>query len=130
MRLPFHRKFDEVFRGERSTWLKAVCGVIVAVYITGSVFLRQEKRGDRATYWRVAIIGVVFAAVAGGLIAFMLQMKDRVKQKMAKGERVNPLARAYLGWGIWSLLLWCPTIFFLGIATICSIAVVGNILKH
>ena len=93
MRLPFHRKFDEIFRGERSTWLKAVCGVVVAAYITGSVFLRQEKRGDRASYWRVAIIGVVFAAVAGGLIAFMLQMKDRVKQKIAKGERVNPFAR-------------------------------------
>jgi hypothetical protein len=130
MRLPFYRKFDEVFRGERSTWLKAVCGVVIAAYITGTVFLRQGKGADRATHWRVAIIGVVFAAVAGGLIAFVLTMKDRVKQRLARGERVNLLARAYLGMGIWSLILWCPTIFFFGIATICSIAVVQNMLKH
>ncbi len=130
MRLPFHRKFDEIFRGDRSTWLKGVCGVVVAAYITGSVFLRQEKSADRTTYWRVAIIGVVFAAIAGGLIAFLLTMKDRVKQRLARGERVNLLARAYLGMGIWSLLLWCPTVFFLGIATICSISVVQNMLKR
>ena len=130
MRLPFHRKFDEVFRGDRSTWLKAVCGVVVAAYMTGTVVLRQGKGAARATHWRVAIIGVVFAALAGGLIAFLLTMKDRVKRKIARGERVNPFARAYLGMGIWSLLLWCPTLFFVGIATICSIAVVQNILKH
>jgi hypothetical protein len=130
MPLPFHRKFDEVFRGERSTWLKVACGVVVAAFIAGMVFLQQEKRGDRATYSRVAIISFVCTAVAGGLIALGLQMKDRVTQKIAEGERVNLIARAYLGMGFWSLVLWCPTIFFLGIATICSIAIVGSVLKH
>ena len=49
---------------------------------------------------------------------FLLTMKDRVRRRLARGERVNLLVRAYLGMGIWSLLLWCPTIFFLGIVLI------------
>ena len=118
MRMPFHRKFDETFRSEGSTWLKVGGAVLVALYVTSQGFMRVGKGQDRAVVLRVTIIGLCLAAVAGGLIGFLLTMKDRVKRRLARGERVNLIARAYLGMGIWSLLLWCPTIFFLGIVLI------------
>jgi hypothetical protein len=118
MGLPFKRQLDQLFRGNRSIWLKVGGGVLVALYLTLQSFLRNAKGVDRATIVRVTSIGLVVAVVAGALIALLLAMKDRMKERLARGEKVNLLARAYLGMGIWSLLLWCPTIFFLGIVLI------------
>jgi len=100
-------------------WLKIGGGILVALYATFQSFMRiGTKAEDRPTMWRVTLIALLVAAVCGGLIGFLLTMKDRVKRRLARGERVNLLVRAYLGMGIWSLLLWCPTIFFLGIVLI------------
>ena len=118
MRIPFHRKLDEIFRSDQSNWLKVGCGVLVALYVTFQGFTRQGKVEDRAMMWRVTIIALLFAVFCGGLISFLLIMKDRAKRRLARGERVNLLVRAYLCMGIWSLVLWCPTIFFLGIVLI------------
>jgi ABC-type spermidine/putrescine transport system permease subunit II len=93
-------------------------GVFVALFVTFESVVRQEMVADRATMWRVTLIALLVAALSGGLIAFFLTMKDQVKRRLLRGERVNPLIRAYLGMGIWSLLLWCPTVFFLGILLI------------
>jgi hypothetical protein len=118
VQIPFRRKLDETFRGDRSTWLKVGGGVFVALFVTFESVVRQEMVADRATMWRVTLIALLVAALSGGLIAFFLTMKDQVKRRLLRGERVNPLIRAYLGMGIWSLLLWCPTVFFLGILLI------------
>ena len=118
MRIPFYRKLDETFRSDGSNWLKIGCGVLVALYVTFKGIMRQGKVEDRTMMWRVTIIALLFAVFCGGLISFLLIMKDRAKRRLARGERVNPFVRAYLGRGIWSLLLWCPTIFFLGIVLI------------
>jgi drug/metabolite transporter (DMT)-like permease len=118
MRIPFQRTLDDVFRSDRSIWLKIGGGVLVALYVTFQSILRQGKVADRSIVWRVSIISLLVAVACGGLISFLLTMKDRMKQRLAKGERVNPLLRAYLCMGFWSLLLWCPTIFFFGIVLI------------
>jgi hypothetical protein len=118
MGIPFQRKLDDLFRNDRSIWLKIGGGVLVALYVTVQSILRQGKVADRSIVWRVSIISLLVAVAGGGLISFLLTMKDRMKQRLANGERVNPLLRAYLCMGIWSLLLWCPTIFFLGIVLI------------
>jgi hypothetical protein len=118
MGMPFQRQLDQLFRGKRSIWLKVGGGVLVALYLTLQSFWRNAKGADRATAVRVTLVGLVVAGIAGALIALFLAMKDRMKERLARGERVNLLARAYLGMGIWSLLLWCPTIFFLGILLI------------
>jgi hypothetical protein len=115
MRIPFQRKLDDLFRSDRSIWLKIGGGVLVTLYVAVKSVFPQEKVADRAMVLRVSIISLLVALVCGGLISFLLTMKDRMKQRLAKGERVNPLLRAYLCMGVWSLLLWCPTIFFLGI---------------
>jgi len=116
--IPFHRQLDQVFRGDRSIWLKITGGVLVALYLTSRNFLRILKPEDRTTMWRVTFVALVVATIAGGLIGVMLTMNDRVKRRVARGEPVNLVVRAYLGLGIWSLLLWCPTLFFLGIVLI------------
>jgi hypothetical protein len=119
VRIPFQRKLDETFRSDRSMWLKIGGGVLVALFVTLQSFMRIGNGAeDRSTMWRVTLIGLLVAAVCGGLIGFLLTMKDRVRRRLARGERVNLLVRAYLGMGIWSLLLWCPTIFILGILLI------------
>jgi hypothetical protein len=118
VRIPFQRKLDEAFRSDRSIWLKIGGGVLVALYVTFQSIMRQGKVEDRSIMWRVTLIALLVAVVCGGLISFLLSMKDRMTRRLARGERVNPFARAYLCMGIWSLLLWCPTIFFLGIVLI------------
>ncbi len=118
MRIPFQRKLDEIFRSDKSAWLKIGCGVLVALYVTIQSFMRLRKAEDRSSLWQVTLISLLVAVVSGGLIAFLLIIKDRVKQRIARGEHVNLLVRAYLGMGIWSLLLWCPTIFVVGILLI------------
>jgi hypothetical protein len=65
-----------------------------------------------------AISALVVVAVCGGLLAFLLGMKNSVKRRLARGEKVNSFVGAYVGMGIWSLLLWCPIVFFLGIVLI------------
>jgi hypothetical protein len=130
MEISFQKKFDEIFRGNRSSWLKTGAGALIALYVTALSIFRVVKPAERSTAWRTMLVCVLCAAVCGALIAFLLTVKDRVKRRLAKGDRVNLFVRAYLGSGIWSLLLWCPTIFFFGIATICSIAVIQNMLKH
>ena len=119
MRIPFQRKLDEIFRSDRSVWLKIGCGVLVGLYffthnLTIHSLTQLEKAEDRSTLWRVALFVLLVAAVSGGLTAFLLSMQDRVKQRIARGEDVNFLVRAYLGVGIWSLhFCWCPTIILL-----------------
>jgi hypothetical protein len=67
---------------------------------------------------RESLFTLLVVAASGGVIGFLLVMKDHVKRRIAGGEQVNLLVRAYFSMGIWSLLLWCPTIFFLGILLI------------
>ena len=118
MRIPFQRKLDEIFRSDRSAWLKIAGGILVGLFVAIQSVMRLGKAEDRPTTWRETLIYLLVVPVSGGLIGFLLVIKDRVTRRIARGERVNFLVRAYLGMGIWSLLSWCPTIFFLGILLI------------
>ena len=118
MRIPFQRKLDEIFGSDRSAWLKIAGGILVGLFVAIQSVMRLGKAEDRPTTWRETLIYLLVVPVSGGLIGFLLVIKDRVKRRIAGGERVNFLLRAYFGMGIWSLLLWCPTIFFLGILLI------------
>jgi hypothetical protein len=118
VRIPFQRKLDELFRSDSSAWLKIGGGILVGLCVAIQVVMRDGKAENRPTMGREALFTLLVVAASGGVIGFLLIMKDHVKRRIAGGEQVNLLVRAYLGMGIWSLLLWCPTIFFLGILLI------------
>jgi hypothetical protein len=118
VRIPFQRKLDELFRSDSSAWLKFGGGILVGLCVAIQVVMRDGKAENRPTMGRETLFTLLVVAASGGVIGFLLIMKDHVKRRIAGGEQVNLLVRAYLGMGIWSLLLWCPTIFFLGILLI------------
>jgi hypothetical protein len=118
VRIPFQRKLDELFRSDSSAWLKIGGGILVGLCVAIQVVMRDGKAENRPTMGRETLFTLLVVAASGGVIGFLLIMKDHVKRRIAGGEQVNLLVRAYLGMGIWSLLLWCPTIFFLGILLI------------
>jgi hypothetical protein len=118
VRIPFQRKLDEIFRSDSSAWLKIGGGILVGLFVAIQVVMRPGNAENRPTMSRETVFTLLVSAVSGGLIGFVLIMKDRVKRQIAGGEQVNLVVRAYFGMGIWSLLLWCPTIFLLGILLI------------
>jgi hypothetical protein len=118
VRIPFQRKLDELFRSDSSAWLKIGGGILVGLCVAIQVVMRDGKAENRPTMGRETLFTLLIVTASGGVIGFLLIMKDHVKRRIAGGEQVNLLVRAYLGMGIWSLFLRCPTIFFLGILLI------------
>ena len=118
MRIPFQRKLDELFRSDSSAWLKIGGGILVGLCVAIQVVMRDGNAENRPTMGSETLFTLLVVAASGGVIGFLLVMTDHVKRRIAGGQQVNLLVRAYLGMGIWSLLLWCPTIFFLGILLI------------
>jgi hypothetical protein len=115
MPIPFRQSIDRTFKSDRPVRVKIALGVFVTLCMTVVGLVRSPKPPDPKTEMPLIIGGLIFATACGGVISYLLHVKDRVKHRLARGERVNLLARAYLGMGIWSLVLWFPTIFITGI---------------
>jgi hypothetical protein len=95
-------------------------GALVASLCLGIAILFMRLTEDRWSTWTPAALtgAFLFTAVAGGLIGFFLTLRDRVQERLSKGEHLPLELRAYFGWGVGSLILWAVTIFVGGIAAI------------
>ena len=108
MRIPFHSEFDEVFRGDRSVWLKMVGCALVTVFVVLISMARMAARGARGIELtgRAIVAAALVAAGIGALIGLTLALKDVVERRRAGGLPVNPVLRLYLGMRTVSLVVW------------------------
>jgi hypothetical protein len=111
---PFHNELDEVFRGDRSIWLK----IGGSAFVCASGALLHFNADPKATIaFELAMIAAM--AVIGAVIGLMLSLRDVVRRRLAAGKPVNLLLRLYLGGGMGTLLGWILTIF--GLAILCAV---------
>lgn len=111
-RFPFHRELEDLFASDKSVALKLLAGALVSGYISLLVMLRDPKDGSPAMPTPVKVTFVVTAAVIGLLIVLLLLLRDVVVRRVEKGQRVNPLLRAYFGRGNGCMMmaLWFVTV--------------------
>jgi hypothetical protein len=103
----------------RSIGLKMAGGSLVALLCFGVAVLRQFRNQARSGWTSALLIGsFLFTALVGALIGFCLALRDHVRERKSKGERVHWVLRAYFDLGIVSLLLWSVMLFAAGIAGI------------
>jgi hypothetical protein len=72
----------------------------------------MRRPGDKAPF-DSPIIGVLFVVifmVGGGFAGLLLGLADTVRRRVAGREPVNPILRAYFARGVWSIVLWFPTV--------------------
>lgn len=91
MQIPFRRELDDLFRSDRSLWWKIGGGALVGLLIGGSSLAKEEANPKISTTTALMLSG--FLAVAGGLIALVLALKDVVRRRYENGQPVNPLLR-------------------------------------
>jgi len=109
MLFPFHNEFDELFRGNRSIWLKmagAAAATDLIVLLSGA--LNAQPGGLGLGPGTIAIVLVV-AAVAGAGFAILLSLKDIVARRRSAGRHVSWLLRLYFTDGVVSFMLWSVT---------------------
>ena len=130
MRVPFGKELDEVFRGDRSIWLKVLgCGFVASALV---VFMLLRERsgatagnpGIQVSNSVLALIGVL-SAVGGCVLGVLLSLKDVVGRRINEGRTVHPLLRLYFASRFKSLAMWIVTVlvavmvvmFTIGMAT-------------
>jgi hypothetical protein len=117
----FSDKLNATKWSVRSVSLKMAGGALLAAFVTGgSVLSLEPPRGDaRSPRTPGLLLGsVLFAAVTGALIGYLLAVRDLVLERRSSGQRVNPVMQAYFCWGVASLILWFITLFAVGIDAI------------
>jgi len=87
--------------------------VVAAIIALSSII---PPAGKARAGWTPALIAgfFLFMAMTGALIGYCLALRDLVLERRSKGQRVNPVLRAYFGWGLVSLILWSVTVFAAG----------------
>lgn len=124
MWIPFKPSLDRLFRSDRSAGLKVLGCAFVGGMACLTTVARQEEGpppGGRVTPAMIVLFGLA-GAVLGGWLGLMLSLKDVVRDRIERGEDVNPLLTVYLGGGCVSLVVWSVTVFVLTIAfTIVSV---------
>ncbi|WP_076351769.1 hypothetical protein [Paludisphaera borealis] len=120
MRLPFRNELDEVFRSDKPVWLKiagcaAVTGFVVVVSILRS--RRQGSLGIDLTAQAIVALGLASAALGAG-VGLALALKDVVRRRLDRGERVNPLLVLFFGYGVRSRVVWVSVLAFVIMAAI------------
>jgi hypothetical protein len=111
-KVPFHREIDDLFASDRSIVLKLLGGAFVGGLVSLRVVLKDPKAGGSDFSTPVKVTIVAGAAVVGMLVVFLLSHRDVVVRRVEKGQRVNPLLRAYFGRGNGCLMLalWFVTV--------------------
>ena len=101
-------EFDELFRSDKSIWLKAI-GAAAAGGI--AAFAAVKKNRDLGIGLASTI--VIGGAVIGCIMGVMLSLKDIVRRRIESGETVHPLLKLYLGMRFVSVIVWFVTIIVL-----------------
>lgn len=121
MKVPFSRELDEVFRSDRSVWLKILgCGFVSAFLVVG-VAIRSDLqvRGKPLATSTLITLGVL-AAVAGCFLGLILSLRDTITRRTQEGRPVSRLARLYFVGGVECVFIWAFTLLFLaGLVTFC-----------
>ncbi len=111
-KVPFRREIDDLFASDRSIVLKLLGGAFVGGLVSLRAVLKDPKAGGPDSSTPVKVTIVSGAAVVGMLVVLLLSLRDVVVRRVEKGQRVNPLLRAYFGRGNGCLMLalWFITI--------------------
>ena len=114
-RVPFGKELDEVFRGDRSIWLKVLgCGFVASALVV-SMLLRERsgaahgQSGLQVSNPVLAIVGVL-SAIAGCILGVLLSLKDVVRLRIDQGRAVHPLLSLYFASRFKSLAMWIVTV--------------------
>jgi hypothetical protein len=114
MRVPFQNELDEVFRSNRSIWLKIGGCSLVSIFIvlTGTFrFARQSSIQIQLSTSLLVILSLI-SGVLGAILGLMLALKDTIDHRLDRGDSINPILRLFFGSGKQSLLVWFVSILF------------------
>jgi hypothetical protein len=105
--------------------MAACAAVTVAVVGTSILWVSAQDVKARSTTTTALVAWVLASAVTGALVGYCLALRERLLELRSKGQRVNPVLRAYLCSGYLSLTLWIGTAIVVAIG---GIVVYGAIL--
>ena len=92
----------------------AVGAIVMTAFVaTVSIRVMVKTHGDDVTFDPiVAATIVISSASVGAILGAVLALKDRVQQRLAKGERISFILRLLFGSGSKSLTVWIGFVFF------------------
>ena len=106
----FHSELNELFTSDRSALRKiGTCAFLLSGTMAYKFCLQS---------WAEMAGAGIFGFSAGAIAGTTLSLKDVVRRRIAEGRPVNFILRVYLGLGVWSILLWCATVLFVGFTVI------------
>lgn len=106
---------DDIFRSDRSIWLKMLGGAIVGPVLVVWTLAKQRRRGGPAIdFTSPANIGFLIGGVVMGAVAgVLLSAKDVVQRRLADGQPVAFPWVLLFGKGMVSLgCVWFPLVIF------------------
>jgi hypothetical protein len=107
VKVPFQKKLDDLFQGDRTIWLKMGGGAFVGAFIGATVLERVSEmpQGLKVTPVGVAL-SVTIGALFGAALVAMLALKDSTRRRIEQGQGVYPIFRLFFAAGAWSILFW------------------------
>ncbi len=117
MLVPFRRQLGEIFRSDRPVGNKMIGGGFVMTFVAALYILKLDlhnhQQGLPEIPWTSSLYFSTLGASAllGCLLGLALSLRDGVKHRIGRGDRVHPLLRLSLGSGGVSLGFWIATIF-------------------
>lgn len=106
---PFKSELDDLFRNDRSAWWKILCGVGVGALLGAKAAAVDGNGGNAPALESLTLTALLSGFVGGVAVAFCL-MRDVVMERIKARRPVNPLLRAYLAAGLFSVIAWFVTI--------------------
>jgi hypothetical protein len=116
MLLPFKDELDDLFRSDRSIWLKgfggAALGILVALW---GLFENDRPGGLNVVLDTIFVSG---SAVIGAAGVVLLSLKDVVARRFDNRRHVNWLLMLYFGHGPLSFFFWIVTVLAISLPII------------
>jgi len=111
-RLPFEREIEDLFASDRSVVLKLIAGAFVGAICSGRVVFKEPTESSPSLSMPAKIAFLAVSAATGAIVVLGLLLRDVVVRRVQRGQRVNPLLRAYFGQGNGCLMLglWFVTV--------------------
>lgn len=118
--------FGKVISGDGPAILKIGAGAVVGGLIALKSLNRAGRNGDVNVPQGMTIPAVVCVAVVGAGIASLLLVRDAVRKRRDRGQRVPLLLRLYFANGWLSLPLWIITVFGIVFVGVMVLAVTSS----
>jgi len=105
--IPFRKQIEEVFRSDRSIWLKMTCGAFVGAML--ALFILSHAEAGEFPLAAIVTLLVMYAAL-GAILGICLSVRDLVRRRISDGKPVSLPLRMYFNWGAVSGVIWTVTI--------------------